>query len=77
MRTRRRSDSSQCASASWCSSGAALLCGRVRALRRPRSQLPSWAAFASEDRLHERAVEQMLIGATRRTGEAAGQALAS
>jgi len=32
-------------------------------------QLPSWAAFGAEDPLHERAVEQMLVGvSTRRYG---------
>src|SRR5690242_1588279 len=34
---------------------------RVRTLEGREVALPSWAAFAAEDPLHERAVEQMLV----------------
>jgi transposase-like protein len=48
--------------------------GRRVQVRRPRArttdghevELPSWAAFAAEDPLHERAVEQMLVGVSMR-----------
>jgi hypothetical protein len=48
--------------------------GRRVQVRRPRArtrdgkevQLPSWTTFGAEDPLHERAVEQMLVGVTSR-----------
>jgi len=48
--------------------------GRRVQVRRPRArtldgqevQLPSWTAFGAEDPLHERAVEQMLVGVSTR-----------
>jgi transposase-like protein len=54
--------------------GELVLGGRRVHVRRPRArtlageeiQLPSWAAFADEDPLHERAVEQMLVGVSTR-----------
>jgi transposase-like protein len=39
---------------------------RARTLEGEELQLPSWTAFAAEDPLSERAVEQMLIGVTTR-----------
>jgi putative transposase len=39
-------------------------CGRARPAR--PVQLPSWTAFGAEDPLHERAVEQMLVGVSTR-----------
>jgi putative transposase len=54
--------------------GELVLGGRRVQVRRPRArslageeiQLPSWTAFAAEDPLHERAVEQMLVGVSTR-----------
>lgn len=40
---------------------------RVRTLEGREVTLPSWAAFAAEDPLHERAVEQMLVGVSTRS----------
>ncbi len=57
--------------------GELVMGGRRVQVRRPRARtldgaevhLPSWAAFAAEDPLHERAVNQMLVGvSTRRYG---------
>jgi putative transposase len=57
--------------------GELVMGGRRVQVRRPRArtldgqelQLPSWAAFGADDPLHERAVEQMLVGvSTRRYG---------
>jgi transposase-like protein len=54
--------------------GELVMGGRRVQVRRPRArtldgqevQLPSWTAFGAEDPLHERAVEQMLVGVTTR-----------
>lgn len=54
--------------------GELVMGGRRVQVRRPRArtvageeiQLPSWTAFASEDPLHERAVNQMLVGVSTR-----------
>lgn len=54
--------------------GELVLGGRRVRVRRPRARtvegrevtLPTWAAFAAEDPLHERAVEQMLVGVSTR-----------
>ncbi len=54
--------------------GELVMGGRRVQVRRPRArtldgqevQLPTWTSFAAEDPLHERAVEQMLIGVTTR-----------
>jgi transposase-like protein len=54
--------------------GELVMGGRRVQVRRPRArtldgqevQLPSWTAFGTEDPLHERAVEQMLVGVTTR-----------
>lgn len=54
--------------------GELVMGGRRVQVRRPRArtldgkevQLPSWTAFAAEDPLHERAVEQMLVGVSTR-----------
>ena len=54
--------------------GELVMGGRRVRVRRPRArtidnhevELPSWAAFAVEDPLHERAVEQMLVGVSTR-----------
>jgi transposase-like protein len=54
--------------------GELVLGGRRVQVRRPRArrldgrevELPSWRAFAAEDPLHERAVEQMLVGVSTR-----------
>jgi transposase-like protein len=54
--------------------GELVLGGRRVSVRRPRArtldggevELPSWTAFADEDPLHERAVEQMLVGVSTR-----------
>ncbi len=54
--------------------GELVMGGRRVQVRRPRArslagdeiQLPSWAAFAAEDPLHERAVNQMLVGVSTR-----------
>jgi transposase-like protein len=54
--------------------GELVMGGRRVQVRRPRArttdghevELPSWAAFAAEDPLHERAVEQMLVGVSTR-----------
>ena len=40
---------------------------RVRTLDGREVELPSWNAFAAEDPLHERAVEQMLVGVSTRS----------
>ncbi|CAN5833188.1 hypothetical protein BH11MYX2_BH11MYX2_24550 [soil metagenome] len=55
--------------------GELVLGGRRVQVRRPRArtlagrevELPSWLAFAAEDPLHERAVEQMLVGVSTRS----------
>lgn len=55
--------------------GELVLGGRRVQIRRPRArtldgreiELPSWRAFADEDPLHERAVEQMLVGVSTRS----------
>lgn len=55
--------------------GELVMGGRRVQVRRPRTrtvdgrelELPSWRAFAAEDPLHERAVEQMLIGVSTRS----------
>ncbi len=65
MREARRSGSAP---------GELVMGGRRVQVRRPRArtldgkevQLPSWTAFGAEDPLHERAVEQMLVGVTTR-----------
>jgi transposase-like protein len=57
--------------------GELVMGGRRVQIRRPRArtldgkevQLPSWTAFGAEDPLHERAVEQMLVGVTTRRYE--------
>ena len=57
--------------------GELVMGGRRVQVRRPRARtldghelpLPSWAAFGAEDPLHERAVEQMLIGVSTRRYE--------
>lgn len=54
--------------------GELVMGGRRVQVRRPRArtldgqevQLPTWTSFGAEDPLHERAVEQMLIGVTTR-----------
>jgi putative transposase len=54
--------------------GELVMGGRRVQVRRPRArttdghevELPSWVAFAAEDPLHERAVEQMLVGVSTR-----------
>lgn len=54
--------------------GELVLGGRRVRVRRPRARtvegrevtLPTWASFAAEDPLHERAVEQMLVGVSTR-----------
>jgi putative transposase len=54
--------------------GELVMGGRRVQVRRPRArtldgkevQLPSWTTFGAEDPLHERAVEQMLVGVTTR-----------
>lgn len=54
--------------------GELVMGGRRVQVRRPRArtldgqevQLPSWAKFGAEDPLHERAVEQMLVGVSTR-----------
>lgn len=54
--------------------GELVMGGRRVQVRRPRAravdgrelELPSWRAFAAEDPLHERAVEQMLVGVSTR-----------
>jgi transposase-like protein len=54
--------------------GELVLGGRRVSVRRPRARtldgeevaLPSWEAFADEDPLHERALEQMLVGVSTR-----------
>lgn len=53
--------------------GELVLGGRLVSVRRPRVRgeqgeitLPSWAAFSERDPLHERAVEQMLVGVSTR-----------
>jgi transposase-like protein len=54
--------------------GELVMGGRRVQVRRPRArtldgqevQLPSWTAFGAEDPLHERAVEQMLVGVSTR-----------
>lgn len=54
--------------------GELVMGGRRVQVRRPRArtldgkevQLPSWTAYGTEDPLHERAVEQMLVGVTTR-----------
>jgi transposase-like protein len=54
--------------------GELVMGGRRVQVRRPRARtldgheipLPSWAAFAAEDPLHERAVNQMLVGVSTR-----------
>jgi putative transposase len=54
--------------------GELVMGGRRVQVRRPRArtldgqelQLPSWTTFAAEDPLHERAVEQMLVGVSTR-----------
>jgi len=54
--------------------GELVMGGRRVQVRRPRArtldgseiQLPSWAAYAAEDPLHERAVNQMLVGVSTR-----------
>lgn len=54
--------------------GELVLGGRRVQVRRPRArtldghevELPSWVAFAAEDPLHQRAVEQMLVGVSTR-----------
>lgn len=54
--------------------GELVMGGRRVQVQRPRARtsdghevtLPSWAAFAAEDPLHERAVEQMLVGVSTR-----------
>jgi putative transposase len=54
--------------------GELVMGGRRVQVRRPRArtmdgqelQLPSWTRFAAEDPLHERAVEQMLVGVSTR-----------
>jgi len=65
MRQARRSGSAP---------GELVMGGRRVRVRRPRArtldgqevQLPSWTSFGAEDPLHERAVEQMLVGVTTR-----------
>ncbi|MBV9438579.1 MAG: IS256 family transposase [Candidatus Eremiobacteraeota bacterium] len=55
--------------------GELVLGGRRVSVRRPRArtrdgrevELPSWAAYAAEDPLRERAVEQMLVGVSTRS----------
>ncbi|MBV8195882.1 MAG: IS256 family transposase [Candidatus Dormibacteraeota bacterium] len=55
--------------------GELVLGGRRVTVRRPRARkrdgreiaLPTWAAFAAEDPLHERAVEQALVGVSTRS----------
>jgi transposase-like protein len=55
--------------------GELVLGGRRIQVRRPRArtlagrevELPSWLAFGAEDPLHERAVEQMLVGVSTRS----------
>lgn len=55
--------------------GELVLGGRRVRVRRPRArtldgrevELPSWLAFAAEDPLHKRAVEQMLVGVSTRS----------
>ncbi len=55
--------------------GELVLGGRRVQVRRPRArsidgreiELPSWRAFGAEDPLHERAVEQMLVGVSTRS----------
>ena len=55
--------------------GELVLGGRRVHVRRPRArtldgrevELPSWGAFGAEDPLHERAVEQMLVGVSTRS----------
>ena len=54
--------------------GELVMGGRRVQVRRPRArsvdghelELPSWALFAAKDPLHERAVEQMLVGVSTR-----------
>lgn len=54
--------------------GSLVLGGRRLTMRRPRAikrngeeaQLPSWVKFSNEDPLHERAVEQMVVGVATR-----------
>jgi len=64
--------------------GELVLGGRRVAVRRPRArsiegrelELPSWRHFAGEDPLHERAMEQMLVGVSTRRYERSLEPLA-